>query len=105
MSYCYHILILMFLVSQHLLFIHYSSDIFVLSLVDLCSLTNIIFYLVSILFIKYYNLSDRYPIMSRFLSYFEYNSLFWIIVEFIIGYSSLVAVLIFSLLYLGKTLF
>jgi hypothetical protein len=31
--------------------IHYSSGVFLLSLVALCSLTNIIFYLVAILFI------------------------------------------------------
>lgn len=79
--------------------------IFVMVLIGLCSLSNIILYLVAILFIKYYKLSDRYPRMSKFLSFFEYNSLFWIIVEFIIGYGSLVAVLVFSLLYMGKPFF
>lgn len=56
--------------------ITYSFGIFILVLIGLCFLSNIILYLIAILFINYYQLSERYPRLHRLLSIFAYNSLF-----------------------------
>jgi len=50
---------------------HYLSGILILYLVIIICFTNIIGYLSAIIFINYYKISDKYPKLNKFLSYFE----------------------------------
>lgn len=50
---------------------HFSSGIFILALLVLCCFTNVIGYLSSIIFLKYYKIGDKYPKLSKVLVYFE----------------------------------
>jgi hypothetical protein len=83
---------------------HFSSGIFILALLVLCCLTNVIGYLISILFLKPYKIGDKYPKISKVLVYFEKTTLFWIFMEAIIVYVCLFIILIFYLDIIGKPL-
>nr|YP_009739416.1 hypothetical protein [Tricholoma flavovirens]QIC20260.1 hypothetical protein [Tricholoma flavovirens] len=75
---------------------HYSSSILILSLIVLYSFTNIICYLSSIILLKFYKIGDKYPKLSRILSYFEKTTVIMIIIEVIIGYIVLLMIILFS---------
>ena len=76
---------------------HFSSGILILTLVAITCFTNVIGYLSSILFLKYYNLGNKYPKLSKYLSFFEKSSLVFIIMEAILGYFVLCLIIFFSL--------
>jgi hypothetical protein len=82
--------------------IHFSFGIFLLSLIAVSCITNVIGYLTSILLLKYYGIKDKYPKLTKILTYFEKTTIFWIIMEGIVGYVCLFLIIIFSLYILGK---
>jgi hypothetical protein len=83
--------------------IHIYSGIFLLSLIVLSCLTNVIGYLSSILFLKHYQIGVKYPKLSKILSYFEKTTIFWIIIEGIIGDICLFLILGFTLYIITNT--
>jgi hypothetical protein len=84
---------------------HFSFGILSLALVALSCFTNVIGYLSSILLVKHYNLANKYPKLSKFLSLFEKTSLVWIIMEAVLGYICFTLIILFSLYILGEPFF
>ena len=84
---------------------HFSFGVLTLTLVALSCFTNVIGYLTAILLFKYYNLADKYPKLHKFFSIFEKTSLFWIIMEAVLGYICITLIIIFTLYVLGEPFF
>jgi hypothetical protein len=81
---------------------HLSFGILLLSLIVITCFTNVIGYLSFIFLILYYKIGDKYPKLSQILRFFEKSTLFSIIIEAVIGYTFLCAIIIFSFLYLTQ---
>jgi hypothetical protein len=84
-----------------------SHAVFILSLIALLSLVNIVGYILGYYLVnnqlinskKYNNLILKYPILLRFINKYKKSTLFFIVIEFLLGFISLSILVIFSLLY------
>nr|YP_009739394.1 hypothetical protein [Tricholoma terreum]QIC20238.1 hypothetical protein [Tricholoma terreum] len=79
-----------------------SFGFLILSLIVLSCFTNVIGYLSFVLLIKYYKLGDKYPKFNKILSLFEKSSIMVVVIEGLVGYIFLFAIIIFSFLYLTQ---
>lgn len=66
------------------------------SLSALFCFINVFGYLISIYLVKYYDVEKKYPKFRKWFNYFNKTSIFFLIVESIIGFGSLI-----GLIYLG----
>ncbi len=77
-------------------------NIGMVSLIIFSCLINVVGYLISIHLIKYYNVETKYPKYNRIIGYFLKSSWFWIIIESIIGFGTLIGLIVVGFLPLFK---
>lgn len=74
----------------------YAFNIGLISLSVFCCFINVFGYLFSITLMKHYNLETKYPKLKNFFKRFEKTSLFFLVVEVVIGFGALL-----TLIFLG----
>ena len=77
--------------------ITYSFNMFILSLITLVCLINIIGYFISIYLINKYDVEKRYPKYIKIIRYFEKSQILFVIIEIIICFYCLIAIVIIKL--------
>jgi len=82
-------------------FITFCFNISILTIIALICFTNAIAYLLTIYFMKIYSLESKFPIFKKILKYYEKTSLYFIIIELIIGYIILIIIIIICLYSIG----
>lgn len=76
--------------------ITYSFNMFILSLITLVCLINIIGYFISIYLINKYDVEKRDPKYIKIIRYFEKSQILFVIIEIIICFSCLMAIVIIN---------
>ena len=76
--------------------ITYSFNMLILSLIILVCLINIIVYFISIYLINKYDVEKRYPKFIKIIRYYERSQIFFVIIEIIICFSCLMAIVIIN---------
>lgn len=76
--------------------ITYSFNMFILSLITLVCLMAIIGYFISIYLINKYDVEKRYPKYIKIIRYFEKSQILFVIIEIIICFSCLMAIVIIN---------
>lgn len=86
-------------------FITFCFNISILAFIVLICFTNAIAYILTNYLLKFYSFESKYPILKKFIKYFEKTSLYFIIIELIIGYILLITIIIICIYFIGKIIF
>lgn len=82
-------------------FITFCFNMSILIIIALICFTNAIAYLLTNYFLKYYSLESKYPFFKKFIKYYEKTSLYFIIIELLIGYIILIFIILICLYSIG----
>jgi hypothetical protein len=82
-------------------FITFCFNISIIAIIVLICFTNAIAYILTIYFMKIYSLESKFPILKKILKYFEKTSLYFILVELLIGYTLLLTIIVICLYSIG----
>lgn len=75
----------------------FGFNVGLVSLTVLCCFINVFGYLISVSLLKHYNLENRYPKFKAFFTRFEKTSIFFLVLEVIIGFGGLLGIIFLGL--------
>jgi hypothetical protein len=81
-----------------------SLTVFIFSLISLLCLSHVIFYLVSYLLMHKYDIQskfEKYPLIIKLINYYTKSTMFFLILNLIMGLYSLIFLILLSLGFLG----
>jgi hypothetical protein len=84
--------------------INYAFGVFSLSLLIFFNILNAFFSLISLYYLSKYDITDKfkdYPILIKFIKYYEKSSLFFIFIEIIMALLFILIIILSSLFFLG----
>lgn len=81
--------------------ISFSFNIFILSLIALICFINIIGYFISIYLLEKYKVEEKFPKYYKLMMYYKKRNIFFVIIEIIICFLSLITLIIINLGVLG----
>jgi hypothetical protein len=80
----------------------YSFSMFTLSFIVFICFINIFGYILSLYLISKYDIEIKFPKLKRIIKYYEKSSIIFIILEAIIGFTTLIFIIIINLVFCGS---